>query len=377
MNTPTLLTTHSETKILQGQVLVYRVFDIADEIRLHEAERLIRASRELTPIELAPPRRSALVIRQFPIRLSLGSVEMRLSGHQLSCQIIATVWDYGAVSIAFHFNVAGLKWGELEKIAASLSEPGLGGGTEAIEGLAKSRCEGLVKTLEPALVKTHPADLVEDYVIYLLNQVEGVETASQLTSKFDLAALLWGEESGKLSLKSREEVMQYLLQYTELDCVVIDWNSAIVFDRAGQDLVEVLEFALVHLFELRCYDDLVDRRLAGVYDAIEEGREKIWTNSFRTTAREANARFIEISEFIERVDNSLKVVGDFYLATVYRNAARRFRIADWKDGVNRKLALLARVSELLHDEITTRRNQILELTIIALFLIEIIRPMLK
>jgi len=39
-------------------------------------------------------------------------------------------------------------------------------------------------------------------------------------------------------------------------------------------------------------------------------------------------RFMELTEFTERVDNAIKSVGDFYLARVYLSAIRRFRVPD-------------------------------------------------
>jgi hypothetical protein len=129
--------------------------------------------------------------------------------------------------------------------------------------------------------------------------------------------------------------------------------------------------------ELRYYDDLLDRRLTELYDSIEARRQTLWKAQFGRISREANSRYLEFSEFMERVDNSLKVVGDFYLATIFRGAVKRFRIMDWQQSIARKMNLLARVSELLLGEVNVYRGHLLEIIIILLILFEIISAMFK
>ena len=74
---------------------------------------------------------------------------------------------------------------------------------------------------------------------------------------------------------------------------------------------------------------------------------------------------------MERVDNSLKVVGDFYLALIFRGATQKFRIKDWQDSISRKMAILAQVSELLEGEMNVRRSHWLEFAVVFLFIFEI------
>ncbi|MGZ3682673.1 MAG: hypothetical protein ACXVCI_02415 [Bdellovibrionota bacterium] len=94
-------------------------------------------------------------------------------------------------------------------------------------------------------------------------------------------------------------------------------------------------------------------------------------------SKTASTRYIEFSEFTERVENSLKVVGDFYLATVYRAATRRFRLNDWQQDITRKMNLLAQVSSLLQGEVNIRRSHWLEITVIVLILFEVVSALLK
>jgi hypothetical protein len=127
----------------------------------------------------------------------------------------------------------------------------------------------------------------------------------------------------------------------------------------------------------QAHDALIDQKLATLYDAIEESRGKFFSNRFSTLSREASARYIEFSEFIERVDTSFKVVGDFYLARIFRAAGEEFRIPEWEGNIMRKMNLLASLSELLQGEINVNRSLWLEITIVVLIMFEILTTLTK
>jgi uncharacterized Rmd1/YagE family protein len=71
------------------------------------------------------------------------------------------------------------------------------------------------------------------------------------------------------------------------------------------------------------------------------------------------------------------VVGDFYLAEIFRAAVRRFRLADWQQSVTRKLNLFTRVAELLQSELNVWRGHLLEFVVILLIAFEIVSAILR
>ena len=157
---------------------------------------------------------------------------------------------------------------------------------------------------------------------------------------------------------------------------MVHWNSAFVVEPSGvQDIPDLLEFATAHLLELRYYDALLDRELHRIYDEIEAGGSPIVnlvTRRYRRLQRETAALLLELSEMVERLENAVKIVGDFYLARLYQAALRRFRLPAWQESVLRKHRMLSEVNRILSDGADTRRAELLELTIIALIAWEIL-----
>jgi hypothetical protein len=363
--------------IKRGTILVYRVFDIAEEVDLRGVESVLRDPAGTARVTIARGRGNAVVIRNAPVRLNLGKVSFKLFDGTVQAELQATVWDYGVLSLVFQIPIAeGTSWSSLVPQGAVFNGdiPGI----EELNQLAREKARELTHLFMPALKRVNEWDVFEDYTIYFLEEISGIEKAAQLLEQGAVPELILGEPKERLSAKSRNGIREVSFQYSENDLAVIDWNSAIVIEPSGQrDIPQVLEFALTHLLEFRYYDDLLDRKLSDLYDSIELGKNTLFRADFAKISHEANSRYIEFSEFLERIDNSLKVVGDFYLAVIFRGAIRRFRIGDWQESLSGKMNLLARVSELLQGEVNTRRAHMYELIIIVLIAFEIVSALLR
>lgn len=358
-------------KVEKGSLLIYRVFDVAEEIHLQEVERLLSQAGTTARVKLTRPLRQAIVIRNAPIRAQLGEHEVKLGSRTMKAEVAATIWDYGVLSIVFQIAIPpGTPWKTLLENSAYVT--GDQPSTDVFEPLARERARELCNIIKSAFTDAHEWGVYEDYAIFLFEKIQGVQNPKELIEKGALPSLILGEATESLSERSKQGILENVYQYASHDLVVIDWNAAVVVEPSGvRDIPDVLEFALTQLIEMRYYDDLLDRRLGELYDAIETRRKRGLGSRFSTISMEANTRFIEFSEYMERVDNSLKVVGDFYLAIIFRAATRRFRIDDWQQNITRKMNLLARVSELLQGQVNTQRSFLLEVVIILLIAFEV------
>jgi hypothetical protein len=320
------------------------------------------------------------MIRNAPVRVRMGPA--RIEGIEGPIEVFVTVFDYGVFSFCFQVPVptpcAWSAW--LVKAEALGTERPLG---DRLEAVARQRSAELGVILAGALKAPAERRIFEDYVIHFLQKVEGIERGLDLLAAADVPSLILAETKEKLSAQIREELQGGAVQYGETDLAVIDWYSAVLLEPSGvRDTADVLEFALTHLLEFRYYDALLDEKLGALYDAIERRRARpfpwrmVWRGEFADLSREANTRYLEFSELIERIENSLKVVGDSYLAVVFRVAIKRFRLLDWKESVSRKLGAFAKVSELIQGEINVYRGHTLELIVIALIAFEILQALL-
>ena len=359
--------------ITKGRILVYRVFDIGEEVNLEKAEKILdEATTSRSKFRLKKINRQAVIVSNDPLSILLGTYSYIDQGVEFNCEISAKLWDFGTLSITFEYLIPkGITIEELRTLSQAIQD------YDDLDDYARSRAIELSHQMKEAIGKTNEikdSEVNEDYIIYFIEKFsEDYADASLILEQEDIAALILTEEKNTLSPQINERLYETKLQYYKNDLAVIDWNSAFIIEPSGSlDIPDVIEFALNQLLEMRYYDDLLDRKLHDIYSAIELKEMSIFSTRYTDLALEAGQRYIEIAEIVETVENSLKVIGDLYHSTVFRMASRKFRFSDWQTSIDNKLENLAEICKLLLDNINHRRTYVLELTIIVLISIELI-----
>lgn len=368
------MTNGGGARIADGTVHVYRLFDVADAVDLAAAEAVVSAPKSRLRLEGAQSG-SALEFPRPPLHLGLGTREVPLASGPRAAEASAHVFDYGVVSVLYKLPIPpGTTLGDLVPLAEELFvEP-----TPGLDQLARREAEDVCRALGAALERPHAWEGLESYQVFFVRRFEGGPVrALELLAYAPIPELLLGETSPvPLSPGERQEILTHHFSYLEDDLAVLHWNSALVVEPSGvEDIPDLLEFATAHLLELRYYDALLDRELHRIYDEMEAGGSpvaNVFTRRYRKLQRDTAALLVELSEMIERLENAVKIVGDFYLARLYLSAVRRFRLPAWQETVLRKQKLVADVNDLTGDAADTSRAELLEMAIIALILFEIV-----
>jgi hypothetical protein len=361
----------SPVRISGGEIFFYQMLDVAEQVDLSMVEQLLAAHRKTTRMSLSRGA-GAFLLRVPPLNIPLGSSVAQLGDQRVTLRTAVKIWDYGVLSFQFALPI---EPGTPLEALFPIVLPAFHG--FELEKLARQQAEELVSSIAGALAGRHDFVGGVRYAITLLEGLEGMSDPSALLGEIDVTALLLAEKPNTLSERMREDLLERVFQFGQRDLAVIDGKSALVVDPSGDtEVADVIEFARTQLLELRYYDDLLDRRLNELYDGIHQ-HKGLLRSRFAPLSNEAAARFIEFTHLVERLDNSLKVVGDAYLANLFRAAAEQFHLRDWKDSITRKLELLGRISELLQGQLNTHRGHILEIIVILLILLELIHAFIK
>jgi len=353
----------------KAAILCYRLYDVADEIDLAAAESLL--ARDVRRLRLDRSGAEYLLLPNPPLVVELGRRPLTLPDQQMEVEVWARLYDFGAASIVLAVPVSpGTPLDGLAPLADRLYD-----GPE-VHALAQELVEGLRKAVAGALENPHLWSQVESYSVVFVESIQGSPTADEVLERADLARLLLGETTVQLSAAERADVTRRHFSYGTRDLVVVDWNAAFVHEPSGsEDIPDILEIANAQLLELRYYDELLDSRLALVNERLKRERRRIrsfFRSPYPSLAREVQLTLLEMNEFIERVENSLKIIGDFYLAKVYESAVEQLRIPAWKASVTRKQRMLGDVYGWLKGEVDTARSFTLELTIVVLIVVELL-----
>jgi hypothetical protein len=191
-----------------------------------------------------------------------------------------------------------------------------------------------------------------------------------------LAAAIEAETGVELAAAQRERALSGSISYSPNDLAIVDWNAAVLFDREPDDVVAVLQHANVELLELRILDQELDAILDNADETLAAiARSRVWpgTSSAKLLTRFASAQ-TDAAVMFEGVNNAIKLLGNQYLARLYRLSAARMDLPSWQASVQRKLEATESLYSKLTDATATKRLETLEWVIIILIAVSIVLP---
>ncbi len=343
-------------------------YDVGSSIDLDALRQLIGAG--LKDARLEHNRRVPKYFDYHPAPLAIVQEAQPpdLPGFTVNREVEIQVYDFGSVSFTYRLPVSG----PLETL---LDLSCLLNADNPLLADSRQRAATLLNAIRSAVFRPRLADLVEDYTVFQIEEVRGPLDPATLheTHGQSLAQVLRAEHA-PLSDQETTDALACRLSYERGDVTFIDWNAAIVFDRDADDVRAVLEFANVELLEMRYLDRQLDDALDRAYETAMRRR---WWRGFVPGRSGANIRKVSQMQLdgalvFERVTNAPKLLGDQYLARVYRLTSQRFHLPEWNTSALRKLEAIESVYQQMHDTASEHRMEILEWIIIGLFVLEIV-----
>jgi hypothetical protein len=277
-------------------------------------------------------------------------------------------YDYGVISLRLSFHAAGT-WNDLISVVERARSD------ERVARFAEQTAERICDEYAQALDERHPP-LIEDYLIIEIDRfAESVDAESLIDDHAaSLTSLLLGE-CKRLAASEAEEALRMRFSYHEDDLTIVQWDTAFVYDRreSARAIEDILEFANSQLLELRTYDALLDHELDGIYK-MQPGGPPRSLRGRREAEQAATLRYliVDVLELMDRSSNALKVVGDAYYARIYRAAATRLGLSDWQRQIDTKLTSVREMYRFFSDQARSRRDEFLEVTIVALVAVEVV-----
>jgi len=351
---------------LRGILHVYVAFDWGDEILLERAEAIVPAERKRLLRRRRTP--SSIAYTPPPLRLLLPAPQLEVPElGPVSVTSEATVFDFAGVSAAFHVPFQAPAEALLQ-LAGHLAQP------ESWIAAARTALQPLYADLLPAI--DHPQwkdDLSEEYFVFQFFPGEPLPLERRPDESEWLAGLV-RLESAPLSAAEIAEATRQYMTYYPWDLFIADWGAACLIDQDCDETLQTIEFVNLQLLEYRHIDNRLDVALANAYGLIHraaQGRFPIWRGTYKAL-RAIGELNVEANSLFERTGNVLKLVGDQYLARVYRLLATRFHLNEWESIIQRKLDVIQDVYEVISDQADSYRTQFLEVIVVLLIIIEVV-----
>jgi hypothetical protein len=337
----------------------YRMFDIGKEVDLSWLERELAQRFVTTRTRFQRVQPKSIAIEEPPLMIRLDPLKIERGGSVFDFQVFARMYDIGVISLCLVCEKPEADYHFLEETALLFSEQ---------KGLTEYFLQYLHHLTE--LVKPHiknfaiDPEFYEDYTVYL---------SDKKCETIDPVLLLAGEQVS-VSAQMREEITKNSLSYTSNDLAMLSWDSALLCgSETPTDLIDLVEYSNVQVFELRYYDRELTRQMEKMYDDIEHA-EHLWrfgrVRRYQAIMTNLMATYAEISEIIEKVDNLIKVTEDIYYARVYATALKVLRSHQWSESVSRKIKVIQENYAMLSDEVRVQHSNFLEWVIIILIALE-------
>ncbi|MCE5266375.1 MAG: hypothetical protein LLG00_00620 [Planctomycetaceae bacterium] len=366
---------------MTGEVTYLYAYDIATEANLTAIETQFRGAAEWFHIG-----RSKDAPRNFPsyrpLTLQLDDLQINGPLGPMTLHTSIKLFSVGAVSVNVRIPITCERVTDLVALRTLTVKA-----DTSLDDRISEIVHRLLATIGPKL--DSPVQTIgepEVYTIFRLDMPPADPAAADLASdrplehwlsahERDVAALLVGEtDATRLSAQEVQETLQNRYSYYCNELTVLDWDAAFVIDTAEgcRDTFYVIEVANLQLEELRVYDAELDKVLDKAYDDVEATARPHAFHQRRRVLADLREIRMDLTRVTEELSNITKFVGDWHIARVYMGCVARFHLSQWEDMVSQKLRSLDSLYTMLQQDSTNRAMLILEASIVALFVIDVI-----
>lgn len=370
---------------LASEIVHLYVYDIGRSVDLTKAAGYIPAypdigfgKRRDTPASLTLPK---------PLVLILNTKDCDAPYFE-KFSALAKIYDDAALTLVVRYKLKSSFEGLAEKtnlpVRASRD-------AETVEQFADSSFQMVVNAIKDAVVGLNQDWKFdrETYTAFCIHEYPEATPEEFIAAHREAAAaLLAGEKASVLHESQIRQTLEKPLSYRQNDIAIFDMDRCIIVDpsRDYEDLLIIAEHANYRLIELRALDSLLDKWL----DEAEKDVRKIYISGGKPRRGQRTVKLklgrLQTLRFdalftLENLDNSSKIIGDYFLGLVYERLCSIFNTEAWKISVERRLDALQNVYELLKNDSAEQRMLTLEVVFIVVCIvlpaIQILQVMLR
>jgi len=378
------MTTQQATITYEIELVHIVLYDAGRSIDLKQASVLLPG---ITAFQLSR-RRDTPITHTMPnsilANIDNGNTLNGTDSRSPTIKVMTRIYAEGVISVIVRLFV-NTSIENLHGDDASLTQ-----GQVSLDALCDQNYHQLIHLLEPAISReNYPKNYLEkeSYTAYCLADTGTDPYTFVLSNKSSLTTLLSGESSSiKLHTSQIEKSLSNPFSYTSTDLAIFDMDKCLIIDttRDYEDILLIAELANYQFLELRTLDRLLDQWLDDAEDDVKllynkKSTQKIVpSNPFGS--RTLKQKLAVIQRFrldalfiLENLENSSKIIGDYFLGDIYGHMCRLFNTAGWTQSIERRIDALQHIYEIINSDRTDRNMLVLEIIFIIVCIIPIIQ----
>ncbi|HSV56031.1 MAG TPA: hypothetical protein VLH39_02855 [Magnetospirillaceae bacterium] len=351
------------------------LFDVGRSIDLRLAAAALPGSSDFKPVKRRNTPASLTLPRTLSVPLAPGLRGKDPQTSMEGAEASAKLYEEGVISLTVRARLAA-RLSELHSLGSRLFP--LGNNSPAtVDGYIEDRFRDLQESLGLAITPEVPGAPPEreHYTAYCISDWgSGSPDDFVARNRKVLASLLEGEPAARdLHETQIAKSLGNSFSYGAEDLAVFDLEHCVIMDRSGdwEDLLLIAEHANYQLLELRVLDRLLDQWL----DEAEKDLRDMYAggrHSRRVRNRGLPARFARLQNLrlealfiLENLENSAKIIGDYFLGQIYVHLGLVFSVEGWTRSVERHLGALQSIYEIVKSDKSERTMVFLEIVFIV------------
>lgn len=347
----------AQDRLFKGNIFIFQAFDVGDDINLEALkEAHVLTQRPLT---------LSKYFKNYHIPLGVDPHDIQSDP---ACETVK-IHNFGTVSFTYKvpFNAT------LRHVRRDLE-----GHINRFQEQAQSDIAVVFKQIRPFIKKPNIFHTQSMYVVIEVDPTDELVDMVQFKQIYGgLIASMLRFETETLSEVQRDEILESAMGYYRGDLIVIDPSAAFVYDSEYVEILDFFEFGNIQQLELRYFDRVLDQQLNALYEGkVRKLSFKAYVPFFGTLSSgpvdELGQLRVDVSVITERLESSIKLVGEPYFLELYQILQDKLDLRNWKEGIERKLSIVQDIRMVLQHKVESAREDLLSVLITILILIELI-----
>lgn len=345
-----------------GNILLFYAFDVGDDINLDAIQQ--KALVDVCSVPLST------YFKNYHLPLSFRMPGEEFADGQKGAEsrcISSKIHHFGVVSFCYRIPFQD----SFEDLKPKLIDI-----KKTFDEKSVVDAEWAFKKIKPAVAQPYFYNLKNSYFAVQVYPIRDKITPEEFKERYGskIASLL-KLELYTLSDYQTDEILASTIGYYGQDLMIIDSEASFVYDDEYFEPLEFFESANIQKLELQYFDRLLDQKLNDFYG---QKSYKVPLSAYiplcgerldLPVARLAKLR-VDISVITERLEGSIKMAGEAYYVNLYALLNRKMALQEWRDSINRKLAIFRDLYAVYQDRLDTVREEVLTVVIIVLIALE-------
>lgn len=390
---PTRRARSGRAQLLTVEYVRFTLFDVGRSLDLKKAAAVLPGRKDSRAVKRRNTPASLTLPKTLSVSLETDAFGSPSPASYAGAEATAKLYDEGVISLSVRIPLR-VTLPELHTLSERTFL--LGGKECTIDEFIDNRFQELHERLAPAIV-TGDLDTSlperEHYAAYCVSDWgKGAPDEFIARNRECIACLLDGEPASTSLHESQiRKTLSNPFSYGSEDLSIFDLDHCILLDRAKdwEDLLLIAEHANYQLLELRALDRLLDQWL----EEAEKDIRAYYESNQRKRGRKARIRalpgkFVRLQSLridalfiLENLENSSKIIGDYFLGQIYVHIGHIFSVEGWTRSVERRLGSLQNLYEIVKTDKNDRTMIVLEIIFIivciAFPIIQIVQVMLE